>query len=401
MPVLEDYNAFSGNYWETGSIHNYYAYRGITAPHTNAPYSEALLMGISGGVAMGYFSFAYKGYDPHTRILTRNTFDPTPRLLERLGVIQHIRQTALPEKAEQNLIDTLNGGEPAIVWADMYSLPYNALPYDEGMWAMLPVVVYGVDKEHDTVWIADRARVPLTVTAGQLANARARVKNIRHRILTLDPPNPDKLPYAVKKGIWDCVELYTEKPPKGSKNHFGFAAFEHWAKLLTQPKTKQSWEKEFPAGRKFYAGLTSVFSDIAVFGKTHGAERSVYADFLNEASLILNKPALKKVAQKFVESAAAWRALEAILLPDNVPLFKETRDLMLRRGRLFVEQGGAALNAMKQIDDRLDVIKATMDSDFPLLHSDVTAHRERIAAQVIGIRDLERDTVASLEEAMA
>ncbi len=107
------------------------------------------------------------------------------------------------------------------------------------------------------------------------------------------------------------------------------------------------------------------------------------------------------MAQKFVESAAAWRALEAILLPDNVPLFKETRDLMLRRGRLFVEQGGAALNAMKQIDDRLDVIKATMDSDFPLLHSDVTAHRERIAAQVIGIRDLERDTVASLEEAMA
>ena len=60
------------------------------------PYSEALLLG--GGVVMGYFSFAYEGYDSHARILTRNTFTPFGTMLSRLGVVQNVRQTTRPEK---------------------------------------------------------------------------------------------------------------------------------------------------------------------------------------------------------------------------------------------------------------------------------------------------------------
>ena len=86
MPTLGDYKQFDGRHWETGSVHNFMAYHGFTLPHNGNPPGEALLMGISGGAVMGYFSFAYEGYDPQVNILTRNTFDPMETLLSRLGV---------------------------------------------------------------------------------------------------------------------------------------------------------------------------------------------------------------------------------------------------------------------------------------------------------------------------
>lgn len=130
MPRLENAAQFAGLHWETGSVCNYLAAVGVKAPHTNQPYSEALLMGVSGGAVMGYFSFAYAGYDPHVVILTRNTFDPLDTLLARLGIVQTVRQTSQGAKAVTNLTDVLEDGTPAIVWADQFLLPYNALPYD-------------------------------------------------------------------------------------------------------------------------------------------------------------------------------------------------------------------------------------------------------------------------------
>jgi hypothetical protein len=196
MTILQNYKQFYGLHWETGTVRNFWDYRGVRAPHTGQAISEALLLGISGGIVMGYFSFAYEGYDPMARILTRNTFDPWVTMLSRLGVEQEIRHTSKPDKAIHNLTDTLAAGTPAIVWADMYSLPYNTLPYDEGMWAMFPILVYGYDEADNMVWLADRARVPLTVTTADLHTARARVKKDKFRIITLSPPNWDRLATA-------------------------------------------------------------------------------------------------------------------------------------------------------------------------------------------------------------
>src|SRR5690349_14676858 len=90
MTVLENYKHFDGLHWETGCYYNFFDYRGLKAAHTGKPYSEALMLGVSGGIVMGYFSFAYKGFDPQARVLTRNTFDPVTTLLSRLGVVQNI-----------------------------------------------------------------------------------------------------------------------------------------------------------------------------------------------------------------------------------------------------------------------------------------------------------------------
>ena len=357
-------------------------------------------MGVSGGAVMGYFLFAYEGYDPMARILTRNTFDPLDRLLERLAVVQNRMHTSSADKGRANLVDTLDSGIPAIVWADLWSLPYNNLSYDEGMWAMLPVVVYGYDDSEDRAWIADRARVPLTVAASELDAARARVKKDKFRILTLEPPNPDKLASAINAGIWDCIKLYTEKPPKGSKNNFGLAAFRSWAEMLTKPAKPRSWEKEFPAGSKMYAGLTSAFTDINTFGKDGCAERDMYADFLDEAATILSKPALTEVAQQFRRSAHAWEAFGRALLPDDVEPLRETRELMLKRHRIFLDKGSAALPEIRQFDVRLEEIKQQVGDDFPLDEGGVTALREQLAEQLLGICAIEEQAVNTLREAL-
>ena len=401
MTILNDYEQFGGRHWETGTIHNYWAYRGVTAPHTDQPISEALLMGISGGVVMGYFSFAYEGYDPMAKILTRNTFSPWDTMMSRLGVAQNILHTSKADKGRDNLLDTLDSGVPAIVWADTFSLPYNDLPCDEGMWGMLPIVVYGYDEAQDEVLIADRACVPLTVTTADLHAARARVKKDKFRIITLESPRLDKLATAVAAGIWDTIKLYTEKPPKGSKNNFGLAAFQHLAKLLTRPKTRLSWAKEFPAGRKMFAGLMSLYSDIYQFGKGYSnAERDTYADFLDEASLILDKAALNEAAQQFRASAEAWQAFGPILLPEAVPLLGEVRQLMDKEHRLFLEEGNGSLAERQQIHARLSAIKKQTETDFPLNDQEVSALLEEMAEHILQIHDLEATAVTTLQHAM-
>ncbi len=401
MPTLTDYSQFEGIHWETGTVRNYYDYCGVKAPHTGKPYTEALLMGISGGAVMGYFVFAYQGIDPHARILTRNTFDPMETMLQRLGAVQGLRQTASADRAVGNLVDTLENGTPAITWVDALSLPYDPQPYEFEFPHMMPVVVYGFDQEADQVLIADRACVPLHASTGQLAAARAKVKKLRQRVMTLEMPDADKLQEAVQSGIRDSIQLYTDKPPKGARHNFGFAAYQRWADALRKPKMRGGWEKEFPRGRKMYAGLESVFSDTHTFGKKGFAERDVFATFLDEAAAILGQPGLREAADHFRESAVAWQDLGLLLLPDSIPVWAEARRLMLANQRLFLEQGGAAYDEGRANAERLIEIRRLMETDFPLSDEEVVSFREEIAAQVLKISAIEEPAIEAMKEAMA
>jgi hypothetical protein len=394
---LSDYNEFNGRHWETGSVRNFWAYRGVKAPHTGAPFSEAFLLGVSGGIVMGYFPFAYEGYDPEVHILTRNTFDPLDTMLSRLGVVQHIQQTASAEKGLRNLQEALSEGTPAIVWADLFSLPYNILPRDDEMWGMFPLLVYGYDEAADTVWIADRAQVPLTISTAELAAARARVKKTKFRLVTLDPPQPEKLKTAVQAGLWDTIKLFTEKPPKGSRHNFGFAAYRHWAEMLVKPTGRGSWAAEYAPGRALYAVLTSAFTDIALFGKADWADRDLYADFLLEAAALLGKPALADIAPQFRASALAWAELGRALLPDDAPLLGETRELLQRRHDVFRTQGSAALAEIEAINGRLAAIKQTVAQEFPLSSAETAVLRQNIRAHVLTIHDIEKEAITTLQ----
>jgi hypothetical protein len=393
MPVLKNYHHFEGRHWETGPIHNILAYQGLPAPHTGKPISEAMLLGISGGITFGYFTFEYQGYAPHVALLTRNTFDP-----------REILQTSKPEVGLKNLVDVLESGHPALVWLDGFSLPYRLLPHDSKNWMQVPVVVYGIDG--DSVYIADRSSKPLIISLDELMQARGRIKDVKFRVISFDAPDMQKLTTAVQKGIWQCISLYTDAPPKGKRENFGLVGMQHLADMLTNTRNKQSWERYFPAGSRMYAALAGnvaqpgMFDWICTWGAGDGAERGLYADFLDETAVLFNKPALKAVGQQFRKAAEAWCALADALLPESIALFKEARELKLRKNALFIQKGGEALDEIRAINTQLESIRQHIGENFPLSAAETAQMREELRERILKIHDLEREAVEALQAAI-
>jgi hypothetical protein len=232
------------------------------------------------------------------------------------------------------------------------------------------------------------------------------VKKDRFRVLALGKPNLDKLPSAIQKGIWQCIALFTEAPPKGGRDNFGFAAYEKFANMLTNTRNKQSWERLLPPGRRMYAALAGFGYQPGAFGwaRTYPSnqvhDRRLYAEFLEQGAEILNKPALRPAAELFRTSSEAWRQFSDALLPEDVPLLKETRNLLLRKHELFVQQGQDALEEIQGVDMRLGEIRARVADEFPMGPEAVARMREGLAEQIMGISQIERGAIDSLQAAM-
>jgi hypothetical protein len=381
-------------------MRNVLDYQGVKAPHTGQPLSEALLFGVSGGVVAGYFTFEFPGYDPQFLFLNRFSFDPVTVIFDRLGIQATNKQTDKPDKGLTNLMSVLESGKPAIVFLDSYHLPYNNLKPGKDDYGNTAVVVYGHDGQ--IVYLADRARVPLTVTADQFAAARARIKKDKHRVRTLDVLDLDKLPAAVQAGLKTCAHNFTGDPPVAPlKGKFGLAAYRKWADLLTGSKEKLSWVKYFPLGPRLYSALKFGYQSIEHHGTGGNSSRRMYADFLDEAAVILNKSALKDVAQQFRAAAQQWDVLSTGLLPDRIAPFKETRELLNRSYNLFIEQGSASLDERQHIQTRLDAIRAEMDTHFPLDETQYTPFRQELCGLVMQVHDAEKLAAETLQQAVA
>jgi len=395
---------FNGRHWETGSIHNALALQGIKAPHTGEPYSEALLLGVSGGIAFGYFTFEYKGYLPHVALLTRNMFTPFSTILERLGIAQDIQRTNKAETAEKNLQGTLGSGLYPILWADQFSLPYNCLPADEPMWGMMPILA--VETDGKTVTLADRSSQPLHISMDDLTRARGRVKENKYRLMTLDAPQTTKLAGAVHKGICQAISLFTEEPPRGGRDNFGFVAYEKLGEMLVNTRNKHSWERFFAPGIRMYHALAGspiqpgAYHWVNTWGSADGAERGLYADFLLEAAQILKRPALKESAEKFRESHTLWLAFADALLPDDIPLLGESKTLIQKRHELFIDKGESALPEIKQVNSRLSELLSQSESDFPLSNAQAADLRAHLRDILLKIKSVEGQAVDLLQSAV-
>lgn len=400
MALLPNYSSFIGRHAETGTIANALHYQGVRAPHTGKPVSEALLLGISGGIAVGYFTFAYEGYLPHVALLTRNTFNPLETLLDRLGIARDLRQSENSAKGESNLLAVIEEGSAPVVWADGFSMPYNNIPWDDRNWSPAPLIVYGI--EGDLAIIADRSAAPFQVERTQLAAARARVKKDRNRVMELDAPNFERLPEAVHKGISQCIALYVEKPPRGKRENFGIAAMENMANLLTDQRNRHGWARQFPAGGALYQALLGtpwqpgMLGWIMTWGAGDGAERGLFADFLDEAATILNRPALHSAATTFRASHAAWLELAQSLAPAAGPL-RDAHSLLIERDRLFRQEGNEGLDAMRKIDAQLSALQEQCSAAFPMSADEVQQLEADIAERIRAIGVIESQAVTEMQ----
>jgi hypothetical protein len=170
--------------------------------------------------------------------------------------------------------------------------------------------------------------------------------------------------------------------------------------MLSKSKGRGSWAKEFPPGSALYTGLTDSFYYTNLFGQQGAADRAQYADFLDEAAVLLNKPALTEVGQKFRVSGQAWQALNLALLPDEVEPLRQARELMIQQNQLFIEGGQSTLDEQRTIDGRLTEIKQQVSADFPLDEAGIQQLREKTADKVMTIHDIEYEAIMALQEAM-
>ena len=395
---------FTGRHWETGSIHNALALQGVKAPHTGKPYSEALLLGISGGIVFGYFTFEYKGYLPHVAMLTRNTFSAFSTILERLGVAQDIRQTHKAEIAEKNLKDALESGLFPLLLADPFSLPYTGLASPAAMWGMMPILA--VENDGKIVTIADRSSQPLHVSMADLTQARGRVKDDKFKLMTLYAPQTSKLAGAVHKGISQTIALFTEQPPRGARDNFGFAAYAKFAEMLINTRNKHSWERYFAPGVRMYHALAGspvqpgAYQWVNTWVSADGADRGLYADFLLEAAQILKKPALKESAEKFRVSHTWWLQFADALLPDDVPMLGESKRLIQKKHNLFIDNGETAVPEIKKINARLRDLLKESETDFPFSTTEAAEFRANLGEIILNISNAEKEAIDLLQSAI-
>ena len=294
---------FRGRHPDTAALTRLLAALGVTDPAGGRPLSEAMVLGIAGGIGFAYFVFEYEDL---TTLYLGGRINPyihkrdaAEAALTRLGVPFQVRRTSGPAAAERHLRTALDQGRPVVATVDGARLPSRAVPPELPGMTPQDVLVELRDGE-PVLW--DLAPVPVPVTWAELAEARAGVRSARHRLVVADAPadfgdgvgsstSEVDLPGAAAAGIADTWTGMLDPPMR----NFGVPGLAKWADLLTAPRDPKGWPRLLAApGRQLHGG---------------GFFRSMYAEFLEEAAGPLGRPGLTTLAGSYRELATAWTTL--------------------------------------------------------------------------------------------
>jgi hypothetical protein len=171
--------------------------------------------------------------------------------------------------------------------------------------------------------------------------------------------------------------------------NFGLSGLEKWADLVANPKDKKGWPAVFSKDADLYKALTQVYYWLELFGTGGGAARPMFARCLDEASVILRVPRLKRCADRYRALGAKWTDLTDFARPVDKPT-----DLMKRKQKLFRERGGAVVKDLEAIEAELRSLPSQMD---------VTEGRSRLPELEKRLRHIaaeERDAIEDLKGAL-
>jgi hypothetical protein len=402
-----EYQLLGGAHPDTHAIAGVLANRGLVAPHTGQPLSEAMVLGVGGGLGVGYILWEFKAHDAHrSRSLVlgfRNNWQYPDRwalkACARLGVPADLHETGSARRAAEELRAAVGQGVPAIVWADQQLLGYRHLPGSLEGYGGPPVTVYGLDERAGVALVDDRSRAPLTVPLDALAAARARVGSYKHRQLVLDAPaaelDSDGLRAAVREGLAEQVEHLGRR-----SDSFALPAFRKWARLLTDPRNAKGWPKVFADRAGLFGACLSVYENLEPVGWDGGNLRRLYAEFLDEAAGLLEAPDLGKAAAAYREAATRWHEVAEVAVPAGREPFAEARHLTARLQEL-VERGDAAKVEAAATADALWALRDRWRPRFPGGDAEVEALLAGLAAAVTAAADAEEAALATLAGALA
>lgn len=328
---------FPGSVPAATALRTLLAARGVTAAHTGAAASEALVYGIAGGIGLGVFQFHYAKEDVGTFFLgARHRWDDDLAYLTaaaaRCGFDVEVDESGGARTAAVQLDARLADG-PVIAWLDLASLPHRALPAaDAGSGYHVAVVQRIAAAPGARAYVvSDAGDGPLVLGADDLARARARIAKQRHRLLALGAATapgiatPDGLAEAVRGGIAACADGLVTSPRRGYAKNFTLDALGLWAERLRGGGGKDAWARVFPPGPRLWDALIGVHDWIEGYGTGGGLGRPLFAAFLAEAAGLLADPALSRAADHYAALGAAWTDLAEAAIPAGVPLFDAAR----------------------------------------------------------------------------
>ena len=345
--MVQGFKEFVGKHCETSALKRVLEYHGLSL-------SEEILFGLGGGVGFIYW---------HGKMMTSpfigtrygKVADFLGNICHRIGADMTIIETSSSKRGYEELKALLRTGESAVVYGDMVYLPYLAIP-EVAHFGGHAFVVYGLDEERDKVYIYDRGKNPVTVSITDLEKARGSKFPPfppKHRLLKIKYPSKIiNLEQGIREAIRDCCQNMLKPPIK----NVGLAGIKKWSKVITK------WPEQFE-GINLFGALMNGFIYIETGGTGGSAFRPMYAQFLKEASPIINKPALNEIAEMMHKSSEAWSEIASGLLPDSYPTLGRTRELMIEKNRLFEEQGPGTLEAMRGINRELDELMAEAVKD--------------------------------------
>lgn len=353
-----------GVHAETAAFANVLANVGIVAPHTGEPLSEAMVLGLGGGLGAGYILWEFADHHARSRSLVlgfrRQWQYPARWATEtaaRLGLHADLHETGGAGAAAQRLDAALDRGLPAILWVDPYRLGHRHLPAHLDGYGGGPVVAYGRTVD-GRILVDDRSSGRLSVTASQLAEARGRVVSYRNRLVEVDPELVEIDADRLQAGLHEALTLQVDHLSAPSAS-FSLPAWAKWARLLGPGGNPKAWPTVFADGRGLASTLASIHEDAG-----HGGHlRALYADFLREAAPIVDQP-LEPTAGTWDAAGAAWDRLVEDAMTAH-PDLEELRRL-IDAGSRAVDSGDAAADEAAELATRRWDLQRRLDDALPV-----------------------------------
>ncbi|MFI7704198.1 BtrH N-terminal domain-containing protein [Nonomuraea sp. NPDC049480] len=281
-------------------------------------YSEAMLLGLGGGIGFMYFVFEYAGHAPMLTIVAQAHPEPMiPRALERAGIPYESRQTGSARVAERNLRAALDAGRQPICRVARHQLPWRpSLPFPDPV----DVAVTGVSGDTVHVYDDEPGELPLA----DFMAAWSALKKDKHQLIEVTGAagagEPD-----VTGAIRDTVAKLTG-PVLGNNFdvNFGLSGMRKLAAQLADTTGKQGWTSRF--GEDPGPVLDRLHDCLEAEYTAPGATRPLYADFLSETGHA-------EAAAVYREAGRQWSRVAAARAP-----FPELAELVAEAVRLE-EQG--------------------------------------------------------------
>ncbi|MET7397442.1 DUF4872 domain-containing protein [Dactylosporangium sp. NPDC005572] len=272
--------------------------------------SEAMACGLAGGIGFMAAVFEYRGAPPILTIVAQHHPEPwLPAALGRLGVTFTEGHNSSARPAMAALRSTLDSGLP--VYCTIAAGPPRLDTDPHG------VVVTG---ESGASFLVDSGGAAL-VAVGALDFAAAwsaHRKGRHHRLVVTGEAPTVPLASAVRAAIATTVAHLTG-PVLGNAfdANFGFAGMTRFAAQLRTTFPRRFADRDFFAQR-----LRECLEEQYT---APSATRPLYADFLEEASVVTGAAALSSAAGLFRESGRSWSSLAAMGLDGS---FAEMADLV-------------------------------------------------------------------------